>query len=240
MLKTLRQVTPYNRPAALAFAKMITHKEKGNVDKITHWLVEKDWIKECTEFLMDVLTDEPSEAKLQTQLFLINLKKDRKVAEEIFDSGRFTQYDKEKVAQRCEQIGLFHMAYHNYSSREDQKRVMLKTTLIPEDDVIQFVSKCNEKETLEIMQELLSATRKNELVVAKIADDQIDKIQLRPAVELLERYQCESGLHYLLSRQYLTTEEKDIHFRLIELCTQLEHHDDLKKVFQESNCYDPI
>ena len=90
------------------------------------------------------------------------------------------------------------------------------------------------------MQELLFATQKNEMVVAKIADDQIDKIQLRPAVDLLERYRCESGLHYLLIRQYLTTADEDIHFRLIELCTQLEHHDDLKRVFQESNSYDPL
>ena len=45
------------------------------------------------------------------------------VAEGLFQLKMFTHYDKERIAQRCEQVGLYGRALQNYTKTEDCKRV---------------------------------------------------------------------------------------------------------------------
>lgn len=75
---------------------------------MTQTFLEFNRIQECTAFLLEALkNNQPDEGHLQTKVFEINLKSAPNVAEGIFKLNRFTQYDRERVARMCEQVGLY-------------------------------------------------------------------------------------------------------------------------------------
>jgi clathrin heavy chain len=75
---------------------------------VTQTFLEFNRIQECTAFLLEALkNNQPDEGHLQTKVFEINLKSAPNVAEGIFKLNRFTQYDRERVARMCEQVGLY-------------------------------------------------------------------------------------------------------------------------------------
>lgn len=83
------------------------------------------------------------------------------VAEGIFKLNIFTQYDREKVAKMCEQVGLYGRALQNYTNMQDIKRVMLNTHAIQEDQIIDFFGKLGEEDCLTCMYDMLKSNRQN-------------------------------------------------------------------------------
>lgn len=134
--------------------------------------------------MLEAAQDREEEADLQTQLLLMNLKVDRRAAEKIFESKKLTHYDKEAVAKQCEQWGLFHHAFLDYSDRQDKTRVLLKTTRIHEDAVVEFFGGFEGEgdydclAAMQVLRELLFVNKSNEMVVASVADAHIDNLGL--------------------------------------------------------------
>jgi clathrin heavy chain len=83
------------------------------------------------------------------------------VADGIFKLNLFTNFDREKVARMCEQVGLYGRALDNYSNIMDIKRVMLNTHAIPEEQILEFYGKLGEEESLNCMIEMLKSNRQN-------------------------------------------------------------------------------
>jgi clathrin heavy chain len=54
-----------------------------------------------------LIHNRPDEGHLQTKLFEINLMSAPNVAEGIFQMGKLTHYDRERIARLCEQAGLY-------------------------------------------------------------------------------------------------------------------------------------
>lgn len=152
-IKILRQIMPINAQAAVGLAKMVTNRDQGmpkaNIDQVTGVFLEYSKVQECTAFLLEALkNNRPDEAHLQTRVFEINIMSAPNVAEGIFKLNLFSQYDREKVAKMCEQVGLYGRALQNYTNMNDIKRVMLNTHAIPEDQIIDFFAKLSEEDTL--------------------------------------------------------------------------------------------
>lgn len=175
----------------------------------------------------------------------MNLKADRLETERIFETKKLRQYDKEAVAKQCEQWGLYHRAFEDYSDRQDRIRVLMKTTRIDENAIIEFFASYEGEDGFDheaatkVLRDMLKANRMNEMVVAGVADAHIDNLGLQDCIDLLEEHECLRGLHFLLSRHYKTTQKRDIHFRYLELCVELHEHDDLVRFLKDDPvCYD--
>lgn len=112
---------PVNAQAAVGLAKMITNRDNGppkaQIDQIVNVFLEFNKLQECTAFLLEALKgNRQDEGHLQTKVFEINLMSAPNVAEGIFKLNIFTQYDREKVAKMCEQVGLYGRALQNYTN----------------------------------------------------------------------------------------------------------------------------
>lgn len=163
--RILRQVVPVNPESAVGLALMITSRENGQVpkvpiDAVAQIFLENNRIKETTAFLLRALEhNRPDESHLQTKLFEINLMSNPQVAEGIFQMGKFTQYDRERVAKMCEQVGLFGRALMNHTNMQDIKRVMLNTHAIPKEQLVEYFGRLGEEDALACMYDLLKSNR---------------------------------------------------------------------------------
>jgi len=106
--KILRQAVVMNAEQAVGLALMLTSRDNGQmpkipIDNVAQLFLEGNKIKESTAFLLRALEhNRPDESHLQTKLFEINLMSNPQIAEGIFQMGKFTQYDRERVAKMCE------------------------------------------------------------------------------------------------------------------------------------------
>ena len=71
----------------------------------------------------------------------------------------FTHFNKEKIAKRCEQVGLYGRALENYSNIEDCRRVMLNSHAISKEIMMGFFAKIGEDDFIACLNELMRANR---------------------------------------------------------------------------------
>jgi clathrin heavy chain len=242
-VKILRQIMPINPQAAVGLAKMVTSRDQGppkaNIDQVVSVFLEFNKIQECTAFLLEALkNNRPDEGHLQTRVFEINIMSAPNVAEGIFKLNLFTQYDREKVAKMCEQVGLFGRALQNYTNMGDIKRVMLNTHAIPEDQIIEFFGRLSEEDTLQCMYDMLKSNRQNVQIVAKIAVKYANKIDTKKSIEVLDSFGTNEGMLYYLANVLPHTEDPDIYFKYIEACSRLGNYKEVERVIKETSNYD--
>ena len=244
--KILRQVVPVNAEAAVGLALMVTSRENGQapkipLDAVAQVFLENNKIKETTAFLLRALEhNRPDESHLQTKLFEINLMSNPQVAEGIFQMDKFTQYDRERVAKMCEQVGLYGRALMNYSSMGDVKRVMLNTHGIPKELLVEYFGRLGEEDALACMYDLLKSNRQNMGIVAEIAVKYSAKIDTKKSIEVLESFGTSEGMLYFLASVLPTTEDPEIYFKYIEACTRLGNYKEVERVIRETDYYDPV
>lgn len=216
----LRQIMPVNPQSAVNLAKMVTNRDQGppkaNIDQVTQVFLEHNRIQECTAFLLEALkNNRPDEGHLQTKVLEINLMSAPNVADGIFKLNIFTQYDREKIAKMCEQVGLFGRALQNYTNMLDIKRVIVNTHAIPEDQILAFFGRLGEEDCLQCMHDMLKSARQNVTIVAKIAVQYSDKIDTKKAVEVLETFGTNEGMLFYLANVLPKTDDQEIYFKYI-------------------------
>jgi len=224
---------------------MVTNRDQGppkaQIDQVVNVFLEFNKVQECTAFLLEALKgNRPDEGHLQTKVFEINLMSAPNVAEGIFKLNLFTQYDREKVAKLCEQVGLYGRALQSYTNMADIKRVMLNTHAIPEEQIIEFFGKLGEEESLQCMYDMLKSNpRQNVQIVAKIAVKYANKIDTKKAIEVLESFGTNEGMLYYLANVLPHTEDPDVYFKYIEACSRLGNYKEVEIVIRETSNYDP-
>jgi clathrin heavy chain len=203
--------------------------------------LEFNKLQECTAFLLEALKgNRQDEGHLQTKVFEINLLSAPNVAEGIFKLNIFNQYDREKVAKMCEQVGLYGRALQNYTNMQDIKRVMLNTHAIQEDQIIDFFGRLGEEESLQCMYDMLKSNRQNVQIVAKIAVKYASKINTKKSIEVLESFGTNEGMLYFLANVLPHTEDPDIYFKYIEACSRVGNYREVERVIRETSNYDPV
>lgn len=124
----------------------------------------------------------------------MNLMQQPNVAEGLFQLKMFTHYDKEKIAALCEQVGLYGRALENYSSIDACKRVMLNSHVITKDIMMQFFERLGEEDFIACLDGLMRANRQNSQLCAEIAVANIQKLDSKKVIAVLESYGTTEGL----------------------------------------------
>lgn len=78
--------------------------------------MSQNMIQQATAFLLDTLKENrPEQGHLQTRLLEMNLMNAPQVADAILGNDMFSYYDKARIAQLCENAGLYQRVSPNVS-----------------------------------------------------------------------------------------------------------------------------
>lgn len=91
------------------------------------------------------------------------------VADAILQMNQWNQFNRNRIAQLCEQKGLYQRALENYQDPKDIKRVILNTHGIDPQFIVNFLTRLDGALTLQCMQDLLKHNRQNIQLVVSVA-----------------------------------------------------------------------
>ena len=107
----LQHIVRINPEKGAEFATQLAGHEGGaliDIDRVVDVFLSQSMIQQATAFLLTALEgNKPEHAAQQTRLLEMNLLNAPQVAAAILGNNMFSHYDKAKVAQLCENAGLF-------------------------------------------------------------------------------------------------------------------------------------
>jgi len=243
-LDLFKKLVQVNRDAAVQFAIQLHEKNVLDPKVVVDILVQVSAIKQATAYLLGILVgDRPEDAELQTRLLEINLLYSPiEVPDKILAQEMFTHYDKEKIAQLCEKVGLFQRALENYSSLEDRKRVIVNTQYMNADWLEGFFGKdLSDEEAIECLKVLMRHNlRQNLNIVVRVATKYAEALGIHRLIQLFEEFKSWEGLFYFLGALVDFSEDPDVHFKYIQAATMIGQLQEVERITRDSNFYDPV
>lgn len=230
-----------NPDKAAEFATNIAREnpELIDVDRALDIFQSQGMIQQATAFLLDALSaDKPEQGYLQTRLLEMNLINAPQVADAILGNEMFHHYDRNRIAQLCEQAGLMTRALEHYEDTAAVKRCIVKTDQIPEEFLINYFGRLTVDLAMECLDEMLKVNiRQNLQAVINIAKKYSDLFGPTRIIDLLEKYRTAEGLYFYLGGIVNIAEDKDVTFKYIEAATRMGQLQEVERVCRESNAY---
>lgn len=151
----------------------------------------------------------------------------------------FSHYDRQRIAQLCENAGLMTRALEHYQDPASIKRCIVQTDKIPEEFLINYFGKLTVELGLECLDEMLKVNiRQNLQAVINIAKKYSELFGPNRIIELLEKYRTAEGLYFYLGGIVNISEDKDVTFKYIEAATRMGQLQEVERICRESNYYD--
>lgn len=246
----LQQLVSVRVDRAKDFAVLLLQHEDGpkvDIQSTIGFFLQQGDVKNTTNILLTYLStrgDKEEDAALQTKLLEINLLGNKpQVAEAILESEdyKFSHYDRLKIAQLCERVGLFHRALEHYTDLMDVKRVLHSANNINPEFLLSFFGKMEPEDGLECMADLLKGStnlQKNIRRVVDIAKRWSDYYTADKLIELFESVKSYNGLYFYLANIVNFTEDSNVVFKYIEAATNLGQMREVERVCRDSAHYD--
>ncbi|KAF2259169.1 clathrin heavy chain [Lojkania enalia] len=212
-----------------------------SLDRVVDIFQSQGMIQQATSFLLEVLTNNlPEEGHLQTKLLEMNLLNAPQVADAILGNEMFTHYDRARIAQLCENAGLYTRALEHNDDPAAIKRIVVQTDKLPEEWLLNYFGQLTVELSLECLDKMLEYNiRQNLQTVIRIAQKYSDLLGPNKIIELLEKYRTAEGLYFYLGAIVNVSEDKDVHFKYIEAATRVGQLNEVERICRESNYYDP-
>lgn len=154
---------------------------------------------------------------------------------------RFSYFDRQKIAQLCENAGLLSRALEYYENPADVKRCIVQSDKIPEEFLVNYFGKLTVELGLECLDEMLKVNiRQNLQAVINVAKKYSDLFGPTKIIDLLEKYRTAEGLYFYLGGIVNISEDKDVTFKYIEAATKMGQMQEVERICRESNAYDPV
>ncbi|KAL7716081.1 putative Clathrin heavy chain [Entamoeba marina] len=243
-LEILQQILPTSGEAARAYTKsLIDAKGYDGLDiiSILDLFARYRYLKEITSLVLDTLDGEDeSYSHIQTKILEMNLIAAPQIADTIFENEMLKHYDAARIGRLCEQAGLFKRALQIFEQFDDIRRILSHASAIPPELIIDSFRKLAPEEALIVIQDLLRTNPRGNLqIIIKILLEFHTGIGDEKVVELLQKFDCWEGLFYFLSQIVNSTEDSFVVFKYIEACARSGQFQELARIVQESNVYDP-
>ncbi|POY74006.1 hypothetical protein BMF94_2817 [Rhodotorula taiwanensis] len=240
----LQHVTRLNPEHGAEFASQLVNDEMGplvDVERVVDVFMSQNMIQQATSFLLDALKEnKPEQAHLQTRLLEMNLVNAPQVADAILGNQMFSHYDKARVAQLCEKAGLPQRALEHYDDINDIKRVIVHSSNLQPDWLVEYFGKLTVEQTLECFNEMLKTNiRQNLQVVVQSATKYSDLIGPVRLIEMFEKFKTAEGLYYYLGSIVNLSEDSEVHFKYIQAATRTGQLREVERIVRESNYYNP-
>jgi len=239
----LQHIARVNPEKAAEFATSLAREDASliDVDRAVDVFQSQGMVQQATAFLLDVLSaNKPEQGALQTRLLEMNLLNAPQVADAILGNDMFSHYDRQRVAQLCENAGLLTRALEHYTQEADIKRCIVQTDKIPPEFLVNFFGQLTVELGLACLDEMLKSNiRQNLQAVIDISKKYSDLFGPTRIIDLLEKYRTAEGLYYYLGGIVNISEDKDVTFKYIEAATKMGQLQEVERVCRESNFYDP-
>lgn len=241
----MRNLVSIDSKSAVSLAKMICNRQTNtyliDVNTLVEIFSSRRKIEELTTFLVEYLKDNrPEDSFLQTQVLEMNIAESPRAAQVILDSNLFSHYDKQKIAARCEKMGLLQLALDNYTDINDIKRVILQTHMINPNYIVDFLGRLTPENILICLHELLRNNPMQNLnLVSDAAVKYSTRIPVNELVKLFETYGSAQGLYIFISRIINVINDPDIMFKYICAGVISNNWPEVERVIKEYDNYDP-
>lgn len=161
------------------------------------------------------------------------------MAEQIFSQGKWTHYNKQRLAPLCEKQGLFSRALECYEDVNHIKRVILNTNMFQPEFLVTYLSKLRAEDCLVCLKEMIRHNRQNVRIVVEVASKNSEKLGVAPVVEILEEAGSFEGVFYYLQALLPKTQDHDIYFKFIQAAVKCNQGAEVERVIKEApTCYD--
>ncbi|KAH9582085.1 hypothetical protein LSM04_004601 [Trypanosoma melophagium] len=253
ILNNFIRVNPQNAVSlALMLHRDLSDKPVLDPNEVVDMFVTAQLIQQATEFILEVLRGDSSEATkdLQTKLLEINLKHSHpSVAEKIFARGVCIHYDGMKLAPLCERAGLSQRAIECYVTAQNQdpdldnlsniRRCLSHAQTFNPEWLIEFFGKLSQSDSMKCLEDLLQNHRQNFKVIVQVATRYSEALGPHKLIELFLERKLYDILYYYLGAIVPYTRDPEIHFRYIEAAAEVGQAQELERMTRESPCYDP-
>jgi len=239
-LNMVRNAIATNAANAVSLATSLTKAGKVSSHQVCEILQTNNKPQELTRYFVDNMNgDSPNDSQWQTLVFEINLRTNTPFAATLFSSGKYTHYNKEKLAPICEQHGLLQQALECYSDIKDIRRIILNTQFFQADYLTSFLGRLPAEQCLVCLQDLLKHNRNNLALVSQVASTNFQKLGVAPVVEIFKTVGAFDGIYMFLGQLLQNTQDHEIYFRYIEAALKCNAFADVERVIKEApNCYD--
>ncbi|KAF8428163.1 armadillo-type protein [Tirmania nivea] len=240
----LQNIVRINPEKGAEFAGQLANEEGGalvDIDRVVDVFLSQNMIQQATAFLLDALKDNrEDQAALQTRLLEMNLLNASQVADAILLERMFSHYDKHKIATLCEQAGLHQRALEHYDDPAAIKRVLVNTTVLPPEWVVEFFGRLSVDQSLDCMREMLRVNIRQHLpIVIQIATKYSDLLGAPRLIELFESYKTSEGLFYYLGSIVNLSEDSEVVFKYIQAATKMQKFGEVERICRDNNFYNP-
>lgn len=111
----------------------------------------------------------------------------------------FTHYDRQHIAQLCEQAGLLQRAIEHYQDTFDIKRAIVHTHLLNADWLVNFFGSLSVEDSLECIRTMLSHNiRQNLQICVQVSTKYHEQLGTSALIEIFESFKSFEGLFCFL------------------------------------------
>ncbi|KAI9745433.1 MAG: hypothetical protein M1818_000967 [Claussenomyces sp. TS43310] len=246
-VQLLAHIVRTNPEKGAEFATQLANHEGGSlvdIARVVDVFQSQGMVQPATAFLLDALKDNnPEQGYLQTRLLEMNLMNAPQVADAILGNDMFSHYDKARVAQLCEQAGLYQRALEHYEDPAAIKRIITGIVSTPnfnQDWLINYFGRFSVPQSLECLDAMLSSNiRQNLQAVVQIATKYSDLLGPTKLIDLFEKYRTAEGLFYYLGSIVNLSEDPDVNFKYIEAATKMGQFNEVERICRDSHHYNP-
>ncbi|KAI5819481.1 armadillo-type protein [Pyronema omphalodes] len=241
----LQHIVRMNPEKGSEFANQLAAHEGGalvDIDRVVDVFLSQSMIQAATAFLLTALEkNNPEQGHQQTRLLEINLLNAPQVAAAILGNNMFTYYDKAKIAQLCENAGLFQQALEHYEDPVAIKRVLCNNAAgLNADFVAAFFGRMSVEDSLDCLKEMLRVNiRQNLQIVVTIATKYSDLLGPHRLIAMFESFKNFEGLYYYLGTVVNLTEDGDVVFKYIEAATKCGQTSEVTRICRDNNFFNP-
>jgi clathrin heavy chain len=243
-LDLFRKLVQVNPDAAVNFAIKLNERDETALDPntVVDIYVQMNMIKQATAFLLEILkNDRPQEGPLQTRLLEINLLYSPvQVADSILEQKMFNHYDKQKIANMCEKVGLHQRALENYTDINDRKRVIIHTQYMNAEWLVNFFADLLLEDALTLLRQLMASNQRQNLnIVIQVATKYSELLEPANLIAIFEENRSYEGLFYYLGSIVDYSEDPEVVFKYIQAGVKIGQLGEVERVTRESNIYPP-
>jgi clathrin heavy chain len=239
----LQHIVRVNPDKGAEFATALAKEDASllDIERTIDIFDSQGMVQQATAFLLDVLgSNSPEQGHLQTRLLEMNLRGAPQVADAILGNEMFSHYDRQRIAQLCENQGLMSRALEHYQDPASIKRCVVQTDKIPEEFLMIYFGNLTVDLALECLDEMLKANiRQNLQVVINTAKKYSDLFGPARIIDLLEKHRTAEGLYFYLGGIVNITEDEEVTYKYIEAATKMGQLQEVERVCRESNSINP-
>ncbi|KAI0383970.1 clathrin heavy chain [Hypomontagnella monticulosa] len=243
----LQHIVRTNPERGAEFATSLANHQTGplvDIERVVDVFQAQGMVQQATAFLLEALKEnKPEHGHLQTRLLEMNLMNAPQVADAILGNNLFSHFDKARIANLCEQTGLYQKALELYEDSAAIKRVIVGIPGTPNfnsDWLVNYFGQLSVEQSLECLDAMMKSNiRQNLQSVVQIATKYSELLGPTNLIDLFEKYKTHEGLFFYLGSIVNMSQDADVHFKYIEAATKMGQFNEVERICRDSNYYNP-